>query len=105
MQEQSWIKGQKSQIGAAMLAILGILLMGGCSNNAKTGALIGSGVGAATGAVIGNQSDETGAGAAIGTAVGAGTGYIVGNEMDKNEGQARVEERDRRPRRKPQGDE
>jgi uncharacterized protein YcfJ len=57
----------------------------GCANNARTGALIGSGVGAVAGAVIGNQSDEAGAGAAIGTAVGAGTGYVVGNEMDKQQ--------------------
>ena len=57
----------------------------GCANNAKTGALIGTGLGAATGAVVGNQSGETGEGAAIGAAVGAGAGYIIGNEQDKAE--------------------
>jgi hypothetical protein len=30
------------------------------ANNARTGALLGSGVGAANGAVIGNQSDDAG---------------------------------------------
>ena len=59
----------------------------GCANNAKTGALIGTGLGAATGAVVGNQSGEAGEGAAIGAAVGAGAGagYIIGNEQDKAE--------------------
>jgi len=81
--------GRRFSIPQSVLVIAVALLIGGCQNNAKTGALIGSGLGAATGAVIGNQSGETGAGAAIGTAVGAGTGYIVGNEMDKSESHAR----------------
>jgi hypothetical protein len=64
-------------------ALLLVPALGGCANDAQTGALLGGGIGAASGAVIGHQSDEAGAGAAIGGAVGAGTGYIIGNESDK----------------------
>jgi uncharacterized protein YcfJ len=66
---------------AGLLA--GGLTLGGCANDARTGALIGAGTGAAAGAVIGHQSGETGEGAAVGGAVGAGAGYIIGNESDK----------------------
>ncbi len=65
---------------AAILAsCLGVT--GGCASDAQTGALIGSGVGAAAGAGIDHRN--RGRGALIGAGVGAIGGYIFGNEMDK----------------------
>ncbi len=60
-----------------------LLMLGGCGNDAQSGALLGAGLGAGLGAVIGHQSGETGAGAAIGGAVGGAAGYGIGNESDK----------------------
>jgi uncharacterized protein YcfJ len=59
-----------------------LVLVGGCKNDAQTGALIGSAVGAAAGAGI--DHDNRGRGAAIGAAAGAAGGYMIGNERDKN---------------------
>ncbi len=69
--------------GLAVAAILAssLSVMGGCASDAQTGALIGSGVGAAAGAGIDHRN--RGRGALIGAGVGAIGGYIVGNEMDK----------------------
>ena len=46
----------------------------------KKGAVIGAGVGAATGAIV---SKKKGKGAIIGGAVGAGAGYLYGRHKDK----------------------
>ena len=60
-----------------------------CSSLSKTGegTLIGSGAGAALGAVagalIGKDGKGAAIGAAVGTAVGAGTGALIGKKMDK----------------------
>ncbi|MBL7106700.1 MAG: glycine zipper 2TM domain-containing protein [Phycisphaerae bacterium] len=69
-----------------ILIILAILLLGvstafinGCDSQAKTGALIGTGVGALAGQAIGGDTGST----LIGAGVGAGAGYIIGNETEK----------------------
>jgi uncharacterized protein YcfJ len=63
-----------------------VLVFGvGCDSNAKNDALIGGGVGAGTGAIIGHQSGKTGQGALIGGAIGAGTGLLIGNAQDKKQ--------------------
>lgn len=62
---------------AGVLSV-GLLLSGGCANNAQTGAAIG-GVGGAT---IGAATGGIG-GAAVGGVIGGGAGYMIGNEMDK----------------------
>ncbi len=59
-----------------------LTLVGGCKNDAQTGALLGSAIGAAAGAGI--DSNNRGRGAAIGAGVGGASGYIIGNERDKN---------------------
>jgi outer membrane lipoprotein SlyB len=75
-------------IGLTAVA-LGIVLVAGCEtpsgrpDNTATGALVGGGVGAATGAVIGGH--DAAAGALIGGAVGALTGAIVGNSIDQQQ--------------------
>ena len=51
----------------------------------ETGAVVGCAAGAATGAVIGHQSDNKGKGALIGGAAGAVLGGVIGREMEKND--------------------
>lgn len=60
-------------------------LSAGCAtNDAIGGAMVGAGLGAIGGAVIGhNQGGHAAEGAAIGAGIGAVGGYIVGNERDK----------------------
>ena len=58
-----------------MTAGLCVLAVCSCSTKTGTGALIGTGAGAALGAIIGKIAGNT--------AVGAGTGAIIGKHMDK----------------------
>lgn len=60
-----------------------LVLVLGCSTKTGTGALIGTGGGAALGAVVGAIAGNTGVGTVIGAAVGAGAGALIGNHMDK----------------------
>ena len=71
-----------------MTAGLCVLAVCSCSTNTGTGALIGTGAGAALGATIGKIAGNTAVGAAIGSAVGAGTGAIIGKHMDKVDAEA-----------------
>lgn len=66
-----------------MTAGLCVLAVCSCATKTGTGALIGTGAGAALGAIIGKIAGNTAVGAAIGGAVGAGTGAIIGKHMDK----------------------
>jgi outer membrane lipoprotein SlyB len=58
---------------------LGLIFVAGCQNNAQTGALIGTAAGAGVGQAIGHDTEST----LIGAGVGAVGGYIIGNEVDK----------------------
>jgi hypothetical protein len=51
----------------------------GCESDAQTGALIGTGAGAAIGQAVGGDTEAT----LIGAGVGAVGGYLIGNESDK----------------------
>jgi outer membrane protein OmpA-like peptidoglycan-associated protein len=65
-----------------------ILLLAGCSqplNKREKGVLVGGGLGAATGAIIGAAVGNPGAGAAIGGALGAVGGGVVGDQLQKRE--------------------
>ena len=66
---------------AALLPCIFAILIGGCATNAKTGSLIGAGLGAAVGQWIGGDTEGT----LIGAGVGATAGYMIGNEADKEE--------------------
>lgn len=59
----------------------------GCQSASHTGngALIGSGLGAATGAIIGHQTGNSGTGALIGAVAGGLGGALVGNAQDARE--------------------
>ncbi|MGD9856699.1 MAG: glycine zipper domain-containing protein [Planctomycetaceae bacterium] len=64
------------------------LLLAGCQsmNQTQAGALVGTGLGAVTGAMVGSHSGHTEGGALIGAAAGALAGGLIGNAED-----ARVE--------------
>jgi uncharacterized protein YcfJ len=68
----------------SVAALFAVSLIAGCQNDAGNGALIGGGVGALAGGIIGHQSGHTGAGALIGGAVGAGSGALIGHASDEN---------------------
>jgi len=67
-----------------VMLILSVLAVYGCENDAKTGALIGTAVGAGVGQAIGGDTKST----LIGAGVGAAGGYIIGNEQDKKKSQS-----------------
>ncbi len=64
-----------------ILFMFGVLTLSGCSNNAGTGAVIGSLVGAGVGKSTANHSDER---AVIGAVVGGMVGATIGSEKDRN---------------------
>lgn len=60
--------------------LLTALALTGCHHmDASSGALVGSGIGAGTGAIIGHQSGNRGKGALIGAAAGAIGGALLGD--------------------------
>lgn len=71
--------------------ILFVLLLSACTagcagmNHAERGALLGSGVGAATGAIIGSHSGHGEGGALLGAATGAIVGGLAGEAEDARE--------------------
>lgn len=88
---------------AITLVTVSALALAGCTtgqfNNpddpnrqAKTGALIGAGLGAITGVLAsdGDPADRR-RGAIIGAAVGAGAGAAIGNQLDKQEADLRAQ--------------
>src|SRR5881409_884304 len=73
-------------LGVSFLAAF--VLLASCSQPLGTrekGALVGGGLGAATGAIIGAATGNPGAGAAIGGALGAVGGGLIGDQQQKQE--------------------
>ena len=62
-----------------LLTMAASVFLTGCENEAKSKALIGTGIGALAGQAIGGNTSAT----LIGAGVGAGAGYMIGNEQDK----------------------
>jgi uncharacterized protein YcfJ len=77
---------EKLTFTAAEIA-LACLSAAGCAgvNHTGNGALLGSGLGAVTGAMIGDHNGNAGAGALIGAASGALAGGLLGNAEDARE--------------------
>lgn len=71
------------KISAVVLGLSMAFAMSGCDSGgqprAKSGVLLGGGIGALAGQAIGSSTEAT----LIGAAVGAGVGYMIGNEQDK----------------------
>jgi hypothetical protein len=82
-------RSNRGVIVAGALALIGALVVAGCSGeplSTREKGTIGGGVlGAGTGAIIGAAVGAPGAGAAIGGALGAGTGYVIGNALQNQE--------------------
>src|SRR6266540_7283686 len=77
---------QMKQGGVAALALA--VIVSGCSQPLSTrekSTLVGGGLGAAPGAIIGAAVGNPGAGAAIGGALGAGAGALVGDRLQKRD--------------------
>lgn len=72
-----------STIAAVSLAALLLFSCGKPLTNTQKGAAIGTGAGAATGAIIGKAAGNTAMGAIIGAAVGGTAGVLIGKKMDK----------------------
>ncbi|MHC4131828.1 MAG: glycine zipper domain-containing protein [Planctomycetota bacterium] len=68
--------------------IIAVVFIAGCESDAKTGAVIGGLAGATIGQAAGGDTEAT----LIGAGVGAGAGYIIGNEQDKKKQKAETEE-------------
>jgi uncharacterized protein YcfJ len=94
--------GKKAVVIVVVSAM--ILALVGCAgeplSTREKGTLLGGGLGAATGAIIGSAVGSPGAGAAIGGGLGAVGGALVGNELQNHEVhekqiQARLEEQQR----------
>jgi len=72
----------------SLVLCVAFLAVSGCSQPLSTrekSTLVGGGLGAATGAIIGAAVGSPGAGAAIGGALGAGTGALVGDKMQSQD--------------------
>lgn len=76
----------RSAAAVAALAAVGLTGCAGLSGTER-GAIVGAGVGAAAGGVIGNQTGSTARGAILGAAVGGAVGAIIGRQMDKQAGE------------------
>jgi hypothetical protein len=79
---------KKNRIAAKLICIsflcISLALGAGCATKGQTGALAGAGTGALIGGLA-NMHGSWGATALIGAGVGAGLGYIIGNEEDKKD--------------------
>ncbi|MHC4114459.1 MAG: glycine zipper domain-containing protein [Planctomycetota bacterium] len=65
----------------AVSVSLGGVFVAGCESDAQTGALIGTAAGAAIGQAVGRDTEST----LIGAGIGALGGYIIGDQQDKKE--------------------
>lgn len=71
-------------IAVAAVALAGCETMGTAAQSKTTqGAVLGGLLGAGTGAIIGNQTDNAGAGTAIGAGLGALGGGLVGHALEE----------------------
>src|SRR6195256_3385047 len=77
------------RVATTVIALAMTLALVGCAGEPLTtrekGTLVGGGLGAATGSIIGAAVGSPGAGAAIGGGLGAVTGALVGNELQNHE--------------------
>ncbi len=78
---------QSKTISVALIVSLSLVFIAGCESDAQTGAGVGVLGGALAGQLIGGDTEST----LIGAGVGAGAGYIIGNERDKKKDRVRTD--------------
>jgi uncharacterized protein YcfJ len=86
----------KQGVRAGVLVLALAVVLGGCSqplNKREKGVLVGGGLGAASGALIGAAVGAPGAGATIGGAMGALGGGIVGDQLQGQENRQYYQQR------------
>ncbi len=91
---------QRSCIRRKSLPFLAALLIAGSSigcaagplSTREKGALVGTGLGAAAGGLVGAAVGHPGAGAAIGGGLGLGTGALLGDQMQAQENRSAYQE-------------
>ncbi len=91
--ERNWI----AKVSMVFLASLFIVGGSGCAagplSTREKSALVGTGLGAAAGGLVGAAVGHPGAGAAIGGGLGLGTGALVGDQMQAQENRSAYQER------------
>jgi len=73
-----------------IIAVAGLVAVGfisGCDSEAKTDALIGTGLGVGIAAITGGEGSDL----LVGGAIGGGAGYILGSEADKKKAQQKTD--------------
>ncbi len=75
-----------ASVCALAVAAVGCESMGTAAQSKQTqGALLGGALGAASGAIIGNQTGHAGAGTAVGAGLGALAGAVFGNALEEQQ--------------------
>ncbi len=80
------MKTARSAWTLALFSVFGFAGLSGCTEAGKhevAGTVAGGALGAGTGAIIGNQTGDTGKGTAIGAGVGAVAGNVIGRGIDE----------------------
>lgn len=84
----------QTRLSFALTSLTTLALFSGCQTTAGNDALIGAGIGAIAGQVLGGDSAST----VLGAGVGAGIGYVIGNEADKTKAAEMTAESERQKR-------
>jgi uncharacterized protein YcfJ len=83
----------QKRLAVIALVFAMVVALVGCAgeplSTREKGTLLGGGLGAAAGAIIGSAVGSPGAGAAIGGGLGAVSGALVGNELQNHDVQER----------------
>ncbi len=95
------MNAERSWIGKRFLPLVAALLIAGGSAGCAAGplstreksALVGTGLGAAAGGLVGAAVGHPGAGAAIGGGLGLGTGALLGDQLQGQENRSAYQER------------
>ena len=75
----------KMLMAGILLSVTLICCAGGPLTTRESGALVGTGLGAAAGGIIGSSVHHPGAGAAIGGGLGLVTGALIGDQLQRHE--------------------
>lgn len=90
---RGWIKRISLGLIAALLITGGSVgCAGGPLSTRETSALVGTGIGAAAGGIIGSAVGHPGAGAAIGGGLGLGAGALLGDQLQGQENRSYYQE-------------